>query len=204
MRSSGTVEAVPRGIEELEAEAARLLGLWLALDLLPVTISWRASMRTRAGVAWLEERAIELNPRLLAQNPEKLDEILAHELAHLVVWRRHGPEAREHGPEWRALMELAGYRPARFHGMDVRSMRRRRRRYYYLHVCEGCGSWWVARRVRRDRDCRRCGPGDVRVLRAPGTGAGLAELKRRAGGLGLTPADACDMSADSRGNAGDV
>lgn len=202
----GAVDDVPRSLDELQVEVERLLALWFALDLQPVSVTWRPAMRTRAGVAWLEERAIELNPRLLAQNPDKLHEILAHELAHLVVWSRHGRKAREHGPEWCALMELAGYRPSRFHGMDVRDLRQRRRRYYYLHVCETCASWWIARRVRRDRDCRSCGPGEVRVMRAPGTSAGLAELQKRARAQERRGGDErpCDTLADGRGGVRDV
>lgn len=136
-------------------------------------------MRTRAGVAWLDERAVELNPTLLAENPSKIDEILAHELAHIVVWRRHGSTASEHGPEWRSLMRAAGFVPSRFHGLDVRQVRRVRRRYYYLHMCSRCTSWWIARRVRRDRDCSSCGPGEVEILRAPATSEGLAALRAR-------------------------
>lgn len=171
------------GVAALEERAQELLDQWFALDLWPIEIVWHAKMRTRAGVAWLDERRIELNPNLLRAHPERIDEILAHELAHLVVWARHGRDADPHGPEWRGLLELVGIPATRYHGIDVGAVRTRRRRFYYLHVCQACASWWIARRVRRDRHCSRCGPGEIRILRASGTDEGLTALRRHARSL---------------------
>lgn len=162
---------------ELQRLGAELLRLWRASALQDrVRFAYNPRMRTRAGVAWLAEARIELNPHLLARCPNRVRETVAHELAHVVVFERSGRRAAAHGPEWASLMETAGFQPRRLHRMNVRGLRRRRRAFYYLHVCVGCASWWVARRVRRDRPCRACGPGVVRLYRCERTSQGLAQL----------------------------
>ncbi|MCA8972224.1 MAG: SprT-like domain-containing protein [Planctomycetes bacterium] len=109
----------PKPAAALAARARDLLGMWYALDLWPVAIVWRDGLEGPAGIAWLEERTIELDAHLLARHPRRIDEVLAHELAHLVIHARIGPDAEQHGPEWRALLEIAGVRATRFHAMDA-------------------------------------------------------------------------------------
>jgi hypothetical protein len=46
-------------------------------------------------------------------DPERLTEVLCHELAHVAVHRLYGPEAKPHGPEWQALVRAAGFSPKR-------------------------------------------------------------------------------------------
>jgi len=112
--------------EELLLYAEDLLLRWQAHELLDqIEMRWNRRMRTRAGVAYLVSRRIELNPRLLAQNPEMVHECLAHELAHIVVYARHEKKARAHGKEWRALMRAVGFEPETVHYMDVSEFRRR-------------------------------------------------------------------------------
>jgi predicted SprT family Zn-dependent metalloprotease len=166
---------------ELHDYGEELLALWDATEISGAwRAEWNSRMRTRAGVAYLEALRIELNPRLLARHPEQVSECLAHELAHLVVHRRHGRAASAHGPEWAALMKIAGFAPSRVHHFDTRGLKQERRRYVYLHQCVACGAHWIARKVRRDLVCRDCGPGAVRVLRAPDTQSGLRKLREAA------------------------
>ncbi|MGM3151375.1 SprT-like domain-containing protein, partial [Escherichia coli] len=43
---------------------------------------------TAGGTAWLEKNEIRLNPVLLLENQrEFIDEVVPHELAHLLVWQ---------------------------------------------------------------------------------------------------------------------
>ena len=43
---------------------------------------------TSAGTAWLEKNEIRLNPVLLLENQQAfIDEVVPHELAHLLVWK---------------------------------------------------------------------------------------------------------------------
>ena len=73
-----------------------------------------------AGTAHLTRWLIRLNPVLLAAHPERfLAEVLPHELAHLLVFARHG-RTRPHGPEWQRLMRQVFGLPARVtHDLDV-------------------------------------------------------------------------------------
>ncbi len=114
--------------EELLTYGEDLLLRWQEHDLLDsIEMRGNRRMRTRAGVAYLVSRRIELNPRLLAQNPEMVHECFAHELAHIVVYARHEKKARAHGKEWRSLMRQVGFEPEAVHYMDVSAFRTRRR-----------------------------------------------------------------------------
>lgn len=73
-----------------------------------------------AGSARLREWCIRLNPLLLADNPRAFwEEVIPHEVAHLVVhalWGRTAP----HGPEWRQVMtDVFGLPPRVTHRLDV-------------------------------------------------------------------------------------
>lgn len=66
-----------------------------------------------AGSAWLENYQIRLNPVLLLENQQAfVDEVVPHELAHLLVWKHFGPVA-PHGKEWKWMMESVLGAPAR-------------------------------------------------------------------------------------------
>ena len=73
-----------------------------------------------AGTAHLQRWEIRLNAVLLAENQALfLHEVIAHELAHLLVFARHG-RTRPHGPEWQRLMRQVFGLPARVtHDLDV-------------------------------------------------------------------------------------
>ncbi|MCL2894213.1 SprT family zinc-dependent metalloprotease [Brenneria tiliae] len=66
-----------------------------------------------AGTAWLQHWEIRLNPVLLQENQQAfIDEVVPHELAHLLVFARFGKVA-PHGQEWRWMMEHVLQTPAR-------------------------------------------------------------------------------------------
>ena len=68
---------------------------------------------TSAGTAWLEKNEIRLNPVLLLENQQAfIDEVVPHELAHLLVWKHFGRVA-PHGKEWKWMMEAVLGVPAR-------------------------------------------------------------------------------------------
>ncbi|WP_312311210.1 SprT family zinc-dependent metalloprotease [Atlantibacter sp.] len=68
---------------------------------------------TAAGTAWLERYEIRLNPTLLQENVQAFtDEVVPHELAHLLVWKHFGRVA-PHGKEWKWMMESVLGIPAR-------------------------------------------------------------------------------------------
>ena len=57
---------------------------------------------TAAGTAWLEPYEIRLNPVLMMENQQAfIEEVVPHELAHLLVWKHFGRVA-PHGKIGRA------------------------------------------------------------------------------------------------------
>ncbi len=79
---------------------------------------------TSAGTAWLERWEIRLNPQLLLENQQRfIDEVVPHELAHLLVYRQFGRVA-PHGREWRWMMMTVLQTPARrTHEYDLAAVR---------------------------------------------------------------------------------
>ncbi len=96
--------------------------------------SWNAAMRNRrwstcsvvlppAPHGW-RKNEIRLNPVLLLENQrEFIDEVVPHELAHLLVWQHFGRVA-PHGKEWKWMMEsVLGVPARRTHRFELASVR---------------------------------------------------------------------------------
>lgn len=100
--------------------------VWGLLDRLAHTeVRWNPRLRTSAGRCLPKRLQIELNPALLARAPERIDEVLAHEAAHLATSLVYGFGVRPHGREWREFMAQLGL-PARVtHDLPVHRRRRR-------------------------------------------------------------------------------
>ncbi len=61
---------------------------------------------------------------------------VAHEVAHLIVWRLHGRQVRPHGAEWQAVMRALGASPERCHDFAVpQHTLRQQRRWRYRCAC---------------------------------------------------------------------
>jgi len=160
--------------------AARCLTAWRAEYLIPrVRIVYNPRLTTTLGRACLTDLRVELNPRLLGEHPAELIPTLGHELAHLVVYERHGKSARPHGVEFRLLLRRLDLPDNARHHLPVTHLRRKRTRYIYLHRCSVCGQSFLARSVRRNCYCVACGPDmEWDVFRAPNSAAGRALLDR--------------------------
>ncbi|MDQ4430549.1 SprT protein [Yokenella regensburgei] len=80
---------------------------------------------TAAGTAWLESNEIRLNPVLMMENQQAfIDEVVPHELAHILAWRHFGRVA-PHGKEWKWMMEsVLGVPARRTHQFELESVRR--------------------------------------------------------------------------------
>ncbi len=78
-----------------------------------------------AGEACRDSWSTNYNQQLLERYGEEfLDEIVPHEVAHLVVAAIHPGRVKPHGPEWRAVMQVFGV-PARVtHGFETVPARR--------------------------------------------------------------------------------
>lgn len=74
----------------------------------------------KAGVAYLKQNEIRLNPVLLVQNGHNfVQQVVPHELAHLIVYQQFGRVA-PHGKEWKMVMEqVLGVAAETYHCFDV-------------------------------------------------------------------------------------
>ncbi|MEQ2018328.1 SprT family zinc-dependent metalloprotease, partial [Photorhabdus bodei] len=78
--------------------------LYLNRDFPEPTINYR-QRGTTAGSAYIKNWEIRLNPVLLIENQQTfIDEVVPHELAHLLVYRYFG-KVPPHGKQWRWMME---------------------------------------------------------------------------------------------------
>lgn len=90
---------------------------------------------TSAGTAWLQAWEIRLNPVLLLENQQPfIEQVVPHELAHLLVFRQFG-RVPPHGREWRWMMETVFAVPAkRTHLFAVDSVQSKT--FLYHCVCQ--------------------------------------------------------------------
>lgn len=111
---------------------------------------------TCAGTAHDGRYEIDLNLIIMIDNPDSIEDTVAHEFAHLVDGIVN-PETREtkiirtrrglrrskrdvHGYTWKNIMRLFGKAPERCHDLDVSRARVRNKRSTKVHVWKcGCG-----------------------------------------------------------------
>lgn len=117
-----------------------------------VRIVTSSRMTTTLGRCLPGRAEIRLSERLSTDLAPLLDEVLCHEFAHFVVYRRHGRAARPHGPEWRALIEKAGFPPR----TRVEQTGTPAARVTFVHRCPVCGAARVARRRVSSWRCLEC------------------------------------------------
>lgn len=118
---------------------------------------------TTAGSAYLKEWEIRLNAVLLIENGDCfVDEVVPHELAHLLVYRVFGRQGiAPHGNEWKWMMESILEVPAsRTHRFEVNSVKSRT--FSYHCACPSSHELTIRRHnkvVRGENQylCQRCG-----------------------------------------------
>ncbi len=160
----------------LEARACEFFATWGLLDRLAhVEVIWNRRLRTTAGRALPKRLQIQLNPRLLARVPAQLDEVLAHEAAHLATALVHGVGVPPHGPQWADFMAQLGLPPRTTHDFPVDGLRAQRS--YFLHHCHNCGDRRILDNSRAPRNCN-CDPRGLSVYRAPRSPRGRNALEQ--------------------------
>jgi predicted SprT family Zn-dependent metalloprotease len=124
-----------------------------------VRISFSTRMRKSLGRVHPESGIITLNAGLASAPRNVLLEILCHEVAHVATRLRYGTRAKPHGPEWRSLVEAAGYQPVTAlkckwlsHGRPQRHTPTARLRYQ----CPVCQAEYFVRRRNSRLQCSAC------------------------------------------------
>ena len=83
------------------------------------TVSFDLRGRT-AGQAYTTKNHVRLNAVLLTENAQEfIEQIVGHEVAHLVDRYQNGNATDPHGPKWQAIMVAFGLLPAPRHSLDV-------------------------------------------------------------------------------------
>lgn len=136
---------------------SRWAALWGVPELVHVSLSYSSRMTKAIGLVRPSLGRVTLSDRVLDLPVEVSLEVLCHEVAHIATYLLHGPLAKPHGPEWRRLVQRAGYEPTttlRLHDVEHRLRRRSRPRVRY--ECPVCHDvYHVARRSSRLR-CSAC------------------------------------------------
>lgn len=93
-----------------------------------------------SGYAIAARHTVQFNTVLAAENIDKFDNTVIHELAHLVTKRRHPFAKQPHGPEFKGVMADLGGRPNRGHTYDVSNVKARtrvvERNFHYVCSCK--------------------------------------------------------------------
>ena len=158
-----------RGLADLKAVTDRLSALWSTTDLFArVSIVFSNRLSRSLGRADVAQRRVTLAAYLRVPGAP-LEEVLCHELAHIVAFERVGKTERVHGQTWQRLVAIAGFAPSRRLRFSSPQTLYRHRKHgrTYVHRCQVCGFTRVARRrvlAWRCADCVAAGlDGDLVV-----------------------------------------
>lgn len=120
------------------------------------TIIFNPNLRTTAGKAHLQKNKVEFSIPLMRGNPESFDEIIGHEVAHLIAWNLY--KDKGHGIYWKLVMIGMGLRPDRCHKFETV-----KNNVGKLAVACGCPNGCLVSRCIRHRisqgklyRCRKC------------------------------------------------
>lgn len=136
----------------------RLGGVWTLPRLhLEVEVVFSPKLTRSLGRAIPSRGIVRLHVALARAPRRLLTEVLCHEAAHIVVFRRHGENKRPHGPEWAELVRQAGYKPSKSlvvaaseHPNRQENTRR------YEHLCPVCQIVRIAKRPMSRWRCQDC------------------------------------------------
>lgn len=181
----------PRPIEALaepDISSASLLTLSKLLDLALVkwgqkwgiprfagNVHYTFSERLRGSLGRCHQQTGMVQLNHLLRRPANrllLFETLAHESAHIAAYLLHGPSVQPHGPEWKWLLQQAGFKPRSAipsGGIDGFHVGPPTRRPLYQYLCPVCQLRHVAPGKSSRLRCRVCvdagRPGVLEVTR---------------------------------------
>ena len=141
--------------DRIRAKSAEYFLLWGRPELASsVIIQFSARLRSSLGRTRVDVRRVRLNPLLANANEQLLDEVLCHEIAHIVVYERFGTSVKPHGPEWAALVRQAGFEPRL--RVNVGGEKPSTAGQRFEHLCPVCQTTRYAKRSMTRWRCGSC------------------------------------------------
>ena len=131
---------------------------WGVADLAPrISVEISTRMTRSLGRCYPDQKLIRIAQFVLDQSKELFQEVLCHEAAHLAAYEIHGRTIRPHGPEWKVLIQQAGYEPkVKLSGDCAFPTRPPRSNLRYEHRCPVCQATRFAKRPMRRWRCAQC------------------------------------------------
>lgn len=100
-----------------------------------IIVEFKNGIKTAAGLAYQAEQRIVLNEKLFLANKQVFfDEIIGHEVCHIVQHILYPAEKVAHGKHWKELMKALGLKPSVYHDLDVSAVDDKI--YRYTCCCE--------------------------------------------------------------------
>lgn len=100
-----------------------------------VKVNLNKTSRSCIGSANVQSLKISLHYRLLLRHPEELKPTYIHELAHIFAHLIYGSNIKDHGDEWKELMEDMGEKPTVTHNLDVSEYKRKHKKKKAYCLC---------------------------------------------------------------------
>jgi predicted SprT family Zn-dependent metalloprotease len=116
-------------------------------------------LRVTLGQYKHKEQRIEIAEFILGEKNEVILEVLCHEAAHAAAAKLFTKSIAPHGPEWRNLIEAAGFSPTnefRRSLLGSKTYSRPNRRTVWEHRCAVCHTHRRARRPVKEWRCATC------------------------------------------------
>ena len=85
-----------------------------------ITLAFKTGMKNVAGAAWENGNRVDLNEEMFLTNTDVFfDEIIPHEVAHVLQFVMFPEAKRHHGKEWKVLMKMLDAPAMTYHNMDA-------------------------------------------------------------------------------------
>lgn len=137
---------------------------------LKVQIEFKKTLGLNAGLAYNGNLRIVLNEALfLANQDEFFDEIIPHEVCHIVQYILHPNEFIDHGEKWRDLMLELGLKPNVYHDLDISAVDKKV--YRYTCACDNGNRYHQVLESKHKRlqegKVQKCGTCETRIIYFP-------------------------------------
>ena len=136
-----------------------------------ITVEFKNGIKTAAGLAYQSEQRIVLNENLFLANKQSFfDEIIGHEVCHVVQHILYPNESLHHGKRWKELMMMLGLRLSVYHNLDVSAVDDKV--FRYVCNCDGGFRYHqivekVHKEIEKGSRIRNCGTCSTRIIYYP-------------------------------------